>query len=386
MGIFSRFEGRMEDTFEGAADKLFDSPISPVQIAKKAEREMRREKMVGAGKMYAPTLYTVLVNPDDDRTLFGYYPTLAGETETYLSAKALEQGYVMDGHPLVRFVVDDTLRSGKFDIIAELVSKPILVHLRAEEMRRYGLTGAPAQSYQAQQPASQEAQHAPAQVIPGFIPAQDYYGSPEYEGRIYSAPIPGSEEERLQDAALAYDVPLQDGNVIENPYLEEELPYVPENEIDRSIDYGKYTFNSEDFVEAGKRALDQQAAAGIAGAAHAANPTTAFAAGAAQVQAIPQSAYANAFLVDLATQQRFDLASGRLIMGRDSGSDIVVNDLNASRTHAELRVDASGNWMISDLGSTNGTKVNGQRIASSVLRDKDRITIGVTNYNFRQIS
>ena len=45
MGIFSRFEGRMEDTFEGAADKLFDSPISPVQIAKKAEREMRREKM-----------------------------------------------------------------------------------------------------------------------------------------------------------------------------------------------------------------------------------------------------------------------------------------------------------------------------------------------------
>ncbi|MFR7651135.1 MAG: DUF3662 domain-containing protein, partial [Eggerthella lenta] len=119
MGFLSRFEGRMEDTFEGAADKMFDAPISPVQIAKKAEKQMRREKMVGAGKQYAPTLYTVLVNPDDDRRLMGYYPTLAGETETYLTAKASEQGLVMDGQPLVRFIVDEDLKHGKFDIIAE---------------------------------------------------------------------------------------------------------------------------------------------------------------------------------------------------------------------------------------------------------------------------
>ena len=66
MGFFSKFESKVEDTFEGAADKMIDAPISPVQIAKKAEKQMRREKMVGAGKQYAPTLYTVLVNPDDD--------------------------------------------------------------------------------------------------------------------------------------------------------------------------------------------------------------------------------------------------------------------------------------------------------------------------------
>ena len=38
MGFFSKFEGRMEDAFEGAADKMFDAPISPVQIAKKQKR------------------------------------------------------------------------------------------------------------------------------------------------------------------------------------------------------------------------------------------------------------------------------------------------------------------------------------------------------------
>jgi|GEM_PF-4134699 len=143
MGFLSRFEGRMEDTFEGAADKMFDAPISPVQIAKKAEKQMRREKMVGAGKQYAPTLYTVLVNPDDDRRLMGYYPTLAGETETYLTAKASEQGLVMDGQPLVRFIVGADLKHGKFDIIAEAVAAPIIAQLRAEEMHRYGLVAAP---------------------------------------------------------------------------------------------------------------------------------------------------------------------------------------------------------------------------------------------------
>ena len=58
MGLFSRFENKMEDTLEGAANKMFDAPISPVQIAKKAEKQMRREAMVGAGKQFAPTLYT----------------------------------------------------------------------------------------------------------------------------------------------------------------------------------------------------------------------------------------------------------------------------------------------------------------------------------------
>ncbi|MFR5000407.1 MAG: DUF3662 domain-containing protein, partial [Slackia sp.] len=142
MGFFSKFEGKMEDTFEGAAGKMQKSPISPVQIMKKAEKQMRREKVVSAGKQFAPTLYTVLVNPDDDQRLFGFYPTLAGECETRLASSAANEGLSMDGHPLVRFIVDDGLKHGKFDVIAEVVSAPIVAQLRAEEMQRYGMAGA----------------------------------------------------------------------------------------------------------------------------------------------------------------------------------------------------------------------------------------------------
>ena len=42
MGFFSKFERRVEDGFDEMGDKFFDAPISPVQIAKKAEKQMRR--------------------------------------------------------------------------------------------------------------------------------------------------------------------------------------------------------------------------------------------------------------------------------------------------------------------------------------------------------
>lgn len=339
MGIFSRFENRVEDTFEGAADKLSNSPISPVQIAKKAEKEMRRNKMVGAGRQYAPTLYTVLVNEDDDARLFGYYPTLAGETETYLSAKANDEGLLMDGQPLVRFIVDESLKRGKFQVIAELVSAPIVKQLRQEEMERYGMA-IPAP----QAPQAQPAYGAPAGYNAGYDAGYD-------DGYAYHG---GQDEFHYND-----------------DFGGQQLPYVPEDEIDYSIDYGEYTFNSQDFQNGG------------APAGGALPPdTTVFAAGAGAGAAVPDRGAVRARLVNLATNQEFDLATARLVVGRSSDCDIVVHDLNASRTHAELRFEPQGVWVLSDLGSTNGTRVNGMAIASQALRPGDHITIGTTDFAF----
>lgn len=211
MGLFSRFENKMEDTLEGAAGKMFDAPISPVQIAKKAEKQMRRETMVGAGKQFAPTLYTVLVNPGDDERLFGYYPTLAGETETYLKAKAAEDGLAMDGTPLVRFVVDDGLKHGKFDVIAELVAAPIVAQLRQEELERYGI--APARAQQAPAPRHQAGQPPVRRASEHHVPAEAESGY-GYGGNAYDAgaqsdrPDHGRVRARIVDTAYqrSYDL------------------------------------------------------------------------------------------------------------------------------------------------------------------------------------
>ena len=413
MGFLSRFEGRMEDTFEGAADKMFDAPISPVQIAKKAEKQMRREKMVGAGKQYAPTLYTVLVNPDDDRRRMGYYPTLAGETETYLTAKASEQGLVMDGQPLVRFIVDEDLKHGKFDIIAEAVAAPIIAQLRAEEMHRYGLAaapapggyGAPAQPYPAQRPQAPAPQqyggYNQDYAAPAPAPAP-YGGYDQYDPQSQYEPAPMNVD--------AYGQPQQ-------------LPYVPEDEIDRSIDYGEYTFDSRDFDEQRDsiQPLDRPeavdpfaigaaaAGAGVAAGAVAgagmgaatsqpypapqpqpqaqprmAAETVVFAGGQQAATPMPAQAAVRARLIDTTNNRAYDLASARLLIGRESKNDIAVHDVNASRTHAELRFEPQGVWTITDLGSTNGTLVNGREVATQPLSEGDRITIGMTNFMFTQ--
>lgn len=385
MGIFSRFERGMEDGIEGAADKIFDAPISPVQISKKAEKAMKREKMVGAGRQYAPTLYTVLVNPDDDQRLFGYYPTLAGETETYLAAKAQENGLTMDGQPLVRFIVDDDLKHGKFDIIVEMVSAPIIAQLRQEEMARYGLA-----------PSGRPQQRRAA------APQQQSYGQPGYADQAEPAFDTYPADDAAQPmGAHAQQAPQQPAR----PSYDEPLPYVPENEIDRSIDYGEYTFNSKDFNQNGSDdagyvpgtdghtaygqrnsqpfAQQQAGFGGAAGAPGAPAPRNVpnpqlFNDDAAQP--VPQQMQAR--LVDTATGRSYALTKNRMILGRSSASDVVVDDINASRSHAELRLEQSGAWSITDLGSTNGTYVNGQRITTRSLNEGDRISVGMTDLGF----
>jgi hypothetical protein len=75
------------------------------------------------------------------------------------------------------------------------------------------------------------------------------------------------------------------------------------------------------------------------------------------------------------------LAGERLTIGRSRESELVVDDPNVSRRHAELRKTIEG-WMVVDLGSTNGVKVNGRRVHEEVLRPGDKITLGLVELDF----
>jgi len=71
----------------------------------------------------------------------------------------------------------------------------------------------------------------------------------------------------------------------------------------------------------------------------------------------------------------------RTVIGRSRECDVVVPDPNASRRHAEVRREGNG-WVVRDLGSTNGTLVNGRRVAQAPLRHGDRLTVGLTEVVF----
>ncbi|MFD0568455.1 FHA domain-containing protein [Kitasatospora gansuensis] len=68
--------------------------------------------------------------------------------------------------------------------------------------------------------------------------------------------------------------------------------------------------------------------------------------------------------------------AGRLVIGRQTGSGLRLGDASVSRFHAELRREPEG-WVLQDLGSSNGTYVNGLRVAGAVLvRAGDQVRFG----------
>jgi hypothetical protein len=70
------------------------------------------------------------------------------------------------------------------------------------------------------------------------------------------------------------------------------------------------------------------------------------------------------------------------VLGRSRDADVVLEDPNVSRRHAELR-PSGGSWIVRDLGSTNGVKVNGHRIQGpQSLRPGDTIELGTARVTF----
>lgn len=71
-----------------------------------------------------------------------------------------------------------------------------------------------------------------------------------------------------------------------------------------------------------------------------------------------------------------------IVIGRMSSNDVVLADANVSRRHAELK-KRDGRWVVIDLGSTNGTTVNGKLAGEHDLKDGDRIGFGTSEMIFR---
>lgn len=81
--------------------------------------------------------------------------------------------------------------------------------------------------------------------------------------------------------------------------------------------------------------------------------------------------------------RRMDLTGGGVTVGKGPGNDIVLDDARVSRLHASLEKFAEG-WCVNDLGSSNGTFVNGERIwGPHRLRHGDEIRVGQTRLLFR---
>lgn len=82
------------------------------------------------------------------------------------------------------------------------------------------------------------------------------------------------------------------------------------------------------------------------------------------------------------TQVVFNLQKDEVVIGRVAECDIVLNHITVSRRHVLIKKTPDG-YVVKDLKSANGIRVNDKDVAEAVLKDDDEITIG--NYALRFI-
>jgi pSer/pThr/pTyr-binding forkhead associated (FHA) protein len=70
-------------------------------------------------------------------------------------------------------------------------------------------------------------------------------------------------------------------------------------------------------------------------------------------------------------------------IGRTARADFIVDAALISRLHCRLTADKSDQLVVEDLGSTNGTMVNGKKIDRIVLRAGDRLTVGRVEFQIQ---
>lgn len=328
MNFLNIFEDRVAGIF-GAAQ----APFSFKKLAKQAAREMEDQTLVINGVNTAPALYTVLIAADDDQLLAPYCSQLASEVTEFVRAQAEKKRYRFVGTPLVRFMIDPSLKPGKFSVFAENVDAPTLARLYEEE-RAY-LKGASGKATPAPAPMPASVPSPAAGAVPVANPALDSAFSPA------SAQVAGAAE-------------------VADPFAPAPTPIpVPQ------------TMTREQLAGMGGAAAATGAGIAAAGAAHMAPAKPA-----APARPLAQ-------LVDVVTGDTYELTSARATVGRErSVADVVLRDPNVSRRHAELTFTGS-DWSIEDLNSTNGTMVNNRRITRCPLRNGDVLTFGLSTFEFR---
>ena len=312
------------------------APFSFKKLAKQAAHEMEDQTLVVNGVNTAPALYTILIANDDDPLMAPYYPQLSREVSEFVKAQAEKKRYTFVGEPLVRFMIDPSLKGGKFSVFAENVDAPTLGRLYEEE-----------RAYQNGMSAPMPRQQQPPRPI---------------------QPAPAPQQNPIQPAPASRPVAQ-----VPSPAAVENDPFAP-NPPDPAAPIPV------------PQTVTREAIAGMGGAAAtggAIGAAASIAANMANARANQAPAQPLAQLIDVVTREALEVNAAHCIIGRErAAADVILRDPNVSRRHAELTFTGS-DWSIEDLNSTNGTFVNNRRITRCPLRNGDLLTFGLSNFEFR---
>ena len=123
MGIFARFEKKVEGAVSGVFARAFKGDVQPVEIAARLQRELDAEaKLMSRDKRLVPNEFTVHLSQHDHDKLAPYANTLTAELAAELRNHAREMGYVFNGPIKIGFELDSRLPTGRFTVSSQAVA------------------------------------------------------------------------------------------------------------------------------------------------------------------------------------------------------------------------------------------------------------------------
>lgn len=123
MGIFGRFEKKVEGAVNGVFARAFKGDVQPVEIAARLQRELDAEaKLMSRDKRLVPNEFTVGLSPHDHDKLAPYSGTLTTELAAELRHHASEMGYQFNGPIRIHFALTPSLPTGRFTVESEAVA------------------------------------------------------------------------------------------------------------------------------------------------------------------------------------------------------------------------------------------------------------------------
>lgn len=343
MGLFDRVEGKLERAYNGLFARAFRAEVQPVEIASAIRRAMDdRASHGGRGRSLVPNIFTIELSETDHDRLTHLGDDVADELVVAAEEHVASQHYTPGGPIRINLTYGRDLETGVFRV------RPMTAK-RADAPRR-----------------------------PAPPPVDEWDDEPE------AADYAADDDPYAADDGYAADVPsARPGR--------------------GGADHGAASAGAAAAGAVGGAAIGGAGIAGAAaGAATAAGPSGAAyrdpaARPAPTHRPSPTPVHApvgggrpkgrasdRPWLV--LDGHRYLLISAINILGRDDDVDIVLDDPGVSRRHSEIRVSIDGPHFVAvirDLGSTNGTFVNGERVDSAHLYDGDQVTVGRSSLTYR---
>lgn len=392
MALLRNLEQSLSGLLEGTVGRVFRNEVRPTEIARKLAREMEINKRVSLSRTYAPTDYLVYLSPEDRARYAGVEHSIAEELGAYLLEHARRERLVLVRRPLVEFRTDQRLHLGEFGIEArtapisaeEAPPRPDPVADASARQPAPAPRATPDERAKAFEP---DPDFRPATPLgaeplpvdedddPGYVVGDEEAYEDPYAGDPFGDDVSQPDDDRWHEEPAAHvDVDHEPAYADEpqadpaDDWLDPVDPWDPEpaDEAPAPPAPDPIPAPAPPQPRAQPRAQQAPAAVQPTGADPSLppwiDPTLARQQQRAPIAppvSPPPLRPRTTIVVDGTPHE---LHGDVVVLGRSRSADIVVSDPSISRRHLELRRDERG-WYALDLGSTNGSQINGAPVA-----------------------